>query len=81
MTDNSQGCFRPSIAFSGIIKASPGSVINLFLDNSRVSEFNEHIIQVRISPITIFINIFCMLIQTCCNSLCILDKVLVLLRC
>lgn len=30
----------------GIIKASPESVIKLFMDNSRVAEYNEHCIQV-----------------------------------
>ena len=34
------------IIITGVIKASPQSVIDLFLDNSRVSEYNEHVIQV-----------------------------------
>ena len=34
------------IIILGVIKASPQSVIDLFLDNSRVAEYNEHVIQV-----------------------------------
>ena len=45
--DAAKGSKHACIKSSGIINAPPESVFNLFLDNSRVREYNEHCIEIK----------------------------------
>ena len=45
--DALKGSKHACVKSSGIINASPSSVYKLFLDNSRVKEYNEHVVELK----------------------------------
>ena len=45
--DQAKGCKHACVRSSGVLNAPASSVFNLFIDNDRVAEYNEHCAEVR----------------------------------
>ena len=46
-TDASAGAKHAGVKTTGVIRAPPAKIFNLFINNDRVKEYNEHIVKVR----------------------------------